>query len=41
VRNPVAARFRTAIRRLARDLRGDGYGVEVTGPWPPYNFIES
>ncbi len=41
VRNPVAARFRTATRQLARDLRGDGYGVEVTGPWPPYNFIES
>ncbi len=40
VRNTVAARFRTATRRLARDLRGDGYGVEMTGPWPPYNFIE-
>jgi hypothetical protein len=40
VRNPVAARFRTATRQLARDLRDDGYGVEVTGPWPPYNFIE-
>jgi hypothetical protein len=41
VRNPVAARFRTATRQLARDLRDDGYGVEVTGPWPPYNFIDS
>jgi len=41
VRNPVATRFRTATRQVARDLRGDGYGVEVTGPWPPYNFIES
>lgn len=40
VRNPVAARFRTATRQLARDLRDVGYGVEVTGPWPPYNFIE-
>jgi hypothetical protein len=40
VRNPVAARFRTATRQLARDLRDDGYAVEVTGPWPPYNFIE-
>ncbi len=35
------ARFRAATRRLARDLGRDGYGVEVTGPWPPYNFIES
>jgi hypothetical protein len=40
VRNPVAERFRTATRQLARDLRGEGYGVEVTGPWPAYNFIE-
>jgi hypothetical protein len=41
VRTGVAARFRAATRRLARDLGRDGYGVEVTGPWPPYNFIES
>jgi hypothetical protein len=34
------ARFRAATRHLARDLGRDGYGVEVTGPWPPYNFIE-
>lgn len=34
------ARFRAAVRHLARDLGRDGYGVEVTGPWPPYNFIE-
>jgi hypothetical protein len=34
------ARFRAATRRAARGLTRDGYGVEVTGPWPPYNFIE-
>jgi hypothetical protein len=34
------ARFRAATRRVARSLSRDGYGVEVTGPWPPYNFIE-
>jgi hypothetical protein len=33
-------RFRAAARRTARSLNRDGYGVEVTGPWPPYNFIE-
>jgi hypothetical protein len=33
-------RFRAVTRRLARDLGREGYGVEVTGPWPPYNFIE-
>jgi hypothetical protein len=35
------ARFRAAARHAARDLGRDGYGVEVTGPWPPYNFVES
>jgi hypothetical protein len=35
------ARFRDAARRAARSLNRDGYGVEVTGPWPPYNFIEA
>ena len=34
------ARFRAAARRVARELGRNGYAVEVTGPWPPYNFIE-
>jgi hypothetical protein len=33
--------FQAAARRLTRDLKGDGFGLELTGPWPPYNFIES
>jgi hypothetical protein len=37
----AAAGFRALTRRVARDLGRNGYGVEVTGPWPPYNFIES
>jgi hypothetical protein len=36
----ATARFRAATRRAVRSLNRDGYGVEVTGPWPPYNFIE-
>jgi hypothetical protein len=36
----AASRFRAATRRAARSLNREGYGVEVTGPWPPYNFIE-
>jgi hypothetical protein len=40
VANRAIARFRTATRRMAQDLSRDGYAVEVTGPWPPYNFIE-
>jgi hypothetical protein len=34
------SRFRTAARQLAKDLDGRGYLVELTGPWPAYNFIE-
>ena len=34
------AKFRAAIRHLVRELGREGYGVELTGPWPPYNFIE-
>ena len=34
------SRFRAAARRVARELGRNGYAVEVTGPWPPYNFIE-
>jgi hypothetical protein len=40
VANAGISPFRAATRQLARDLRRDGYAVEVTGPWPPYNFIE-
>ena len=33
--------FQAAARRLTRGLKGEGFGLELTGPWPPYNFIES
>lgn len=26
--------------RVGEDLHGDGIALEVTGPWPPYNFVE-
>jgi hypothetical protein len=41
VSNRTAARFRIVVRRLARQLRSAGYGVELTGPWPPYNFVDA
>ena len=35
------AQFQARARLLARDLGNqEGYSVELTGPWPPYNFIE-
>lgn len=35
-----AVRFRTAVKRHARALARSGYRVQLTGPWPPYSFIE-
>jgi len=32
--------FRSAVRQQTRDVRAAGIGVSLTGPWPPYNFIE-
>jgi hypothetical protein len=33
--------FRTALRRQARSLKASGIVVSLTGPWPPYNFIDA
>lgn len=35
-----AARFRAAVRREARALGRHGYQVTLTGPWPPYTFVQ-
>jgi hypothetical protein len=35
-----AARFRAALVRQARHLAPDGYRVSLTGPWPPYTFMQ-
>ncbi|HZR25235.1 MAG TPA: GvpL/GvpF family gas vesicle protein [Vicinamibacterales bacterium] len=32
--------FETAVARDARTLRKAGYGVVLTGPWPPYTFVQ-
>jgi hypothetical protein len=32
--------FRSAVRQQTRGLQGVGIAVSLTGPWPPYNFIE-
>jgi hypothetical protein len=34
-----AAAFRAALREHAHHLRKAGIMVSLTGPWPPYNFI--
>src|SRR6266540_979463 len=34
-----AASFRALLAREARTLSRHGYGVTVSGPWPPYTFV--
>jgi len=33
------AAFEEALASLARDIRDDGVDLELTGPWPAYNFV--
>jgi hypothetical protein len=35
-----SSRFRTLAERRARALSPSGYRVTVSGPWPPYSFIQ-
>jgi hypothetical protein len=30
--------FQSAVKRLARRWRGEGFTFEVSGPWPPFSF---
>ena len=32
--------FRAEVRRQVKHLSGSGLVVSLTGPWPPYNFID-
>src|SRR5262249_53998778 len=34
------ARFRKAVASQARALARDGYRLTLTGPWPPYSFVQ-
>jgi hypothetical protein len=34
------AAFREYVRREARALAPQGYGLMLTGPWPPYSFVQ-
>lgn len=33
--------FRAAVRTNVKGLSGSGLVVSLTGPWPPYNFVDS
>ena len=36
-----SAAFRSALRKNARAVGASGLVVSLTGPWPPYNFIDA
>jgi hypothetical protein len=36
----AAAEFRQEVDRLTRELREQGHDVVLTGPWPPYSFLD-
>ena len=36
-----ATAFRRALRQQVKSLSGSGLVVSLTGPWPPYNFIDA
>lgn len=40
VKNDALQRFRNLFQKLAKDATGKGMTLELTGPWPPYNFVE-
>ena len=35
-----AKSFRALVAREARILSRQGYGLTVSGPWPPYSFVQ-
>ena len=35
-----AATFKALAARESRSLAHQGYGLTVTGPWPPYSFVQ-
>jgi len=40
VKRTRVAMFRKATERQARVLKSDGYVVSLSGPWPPYSFVQ-
>lgn len=40
VRNDALDSFRASFEELAKKCAASGIILEMTGPWPPYNFVE-
>ena len=32
--------FKTLVARESKALARQGYGVTLSGPWPPYTFVQ-
>ena len=32
--------FRSSITDIAKQLLSEGIRIEVSGPWPPYHFVD-
>jgi hypothetical protein len=35
-----ATRFKALATRESKALAREGYGLTVSGPWPPYTFVQ-
>ena len=35
-----APRFRATTERQAKKIAPDGYALQISGPWPPYSFVD-
>jgi len=35
-----APRFRKSVEQRAKKIAAAGYALQLTGPWPPYSFVE-
>jgi hypothetical protein len=40
VSNTGAAKFKSLVRKAGQECRAAGAELTLTGPWPPYNFVE-
>ena len=41
VESEAADAFHATVAELGEDYSALGFTVELTGPWPPYNFVGS
>ncbi len=41
VADSASAKFKTLVKKAGRECRAAGAELTLTGPWPPYNFVDS